>query len=73
MNGSTNVVWHWHETLGRFIENPGQFLEPDRRVDIVAQHHLAGTDNRRAGIRLLLASGPCETLDPVGRVPEWCP
>ena len=35
---------HAHETLARLFENPGQFLEPDRRVDIVTQHRLAGID-----------------------------
>ena len=33
---------HTHEALAQFIEDPGSFLEPDRRVDIVTQHRLAG-------------------------------
>jgi hypothetical protein len=35
---------HAHEALARLVENPGQLIEPDRRVDIVAQHRLAGID-----------------------------
>ena len=35
---------HAHETLARLVEDPGQFPEPDRRIDIVAQHRLAGID-----------------------------
>ncbi len=29
--------------------------------------------HRQVGIQPLLASGPYETRDPVGRVPVWCP
>jgi hypothetical protein len=35
---------HAHEALARLVENPGQLLEPDRRVGVVAQHRLAGID-----------------------------
>lgn len=35
---------HAHETLARYVEDLGEFLEPHRRVDIVTQHCLAGID-----------------------------
>ncbi len=35
---------HAHETLARLFEDPGQLLEPDRRVDKIAQHRPAGID-----------------------------
>ena len=31
-----------HEALARFVEDLGEFLEPDRCVDVVTQHRLAG-------------------------------
>ena len=65
---------HTHETLARFLENPGEFLKPDRRVDVVTQHRLAGVDiTGEQTFDPLLAAGPCETPDPFGRVPVWCP
>ena len=33
-----------HEALARLVEDTGEFLTPDRRVDLVAQHSLAGID-----------------------------
>ena len=53
---------HTHETLARFVEDVGELLEPDRRIDIVAQHCFAGIN----------VAGE-QTLDPFGRVPVWCP
>lgn len=35
---------HTDETLARFAKDPGQLLKPDGRVDVVAQHRLAGID-----------------------------
>ena len=35
---------HTHETLARLLENLGKFLKPNRRVDVVTQHRLAGID-----------------------------
>ena len=35
---------HMHETLARFAEDLREFLVPDRRIDIVAQHRLTGVD-----------------------------
>ena len=35
---------HAHEALARLVEDLGEFLEPDRRIDIVTQHCLAGID-----------------------------
>ena len=35
---------HSHETLARLVENLREFLKPNRRIDIVTQHCLAGID-----------------------------
>ena len=53
---------HTHEALARFVEDLGELFEPDRRIDIVAQHCFAGIN----------VAGE-QTLDPFGRVPVWCP
>jgi hypothetical protein len=35
---------HTRETLTRLVIIKGQFLESDRRINILTQHHLAGFD-----------------------------
>jgi hypothetical protein len=42
--GITFWTEHTHEALARFVEDLGEFLEPNRRVDVVTQHRLAGID-----------------------------